>query len=515
MLSFAVTHSSQLTQRVVSRIGFFLQAFIPGLLIPFGFAPFHYPGLTLMGLACLFVLWQQGSFKQAFWSGFIFGLACFGLGVSWVYVSIHEYGNLNAVVSALITLIFIAYLALFPAGVGLVYRLLAPKHGLVQAGIVFSALWCFGEYARSTVLGGFPWLLLGFGQMDSPFRFLLPIVGVYGASFTACLAAACIGASILLPGVKRYIGVIGCVLLLLFPLVFSGFSWGKLANQPVSVGVIQANFSMRNKWDEAFFWQMLKHYSQIADSLLGKQLIVLPEAAVPLPAHYVNSFLTDLDEKAKQAGSAIILGIPEPTNADETYYYNTLSVFGAGSGLYLKQHLVPFGEFIPQSLERIGHWLNIPNADIKPGSKGQRLVRVHEHAIASLICYEVSYPALLRKQLPQAEWIVSISDDGWFGHSLAMYQKLQMAQVLSMLTARFQVVANNNGLSSVINAEGGVVTSLPPFTEATLEGTIYPAFGTTPWIVWGDTPVLILCLMLAVWRFGIGLRSVFISRSES
>jgi apolipoprotein N-acyltransferase len=123
------------------------------------------------------------------------------------------------------------------------------------------------------------------------------------------------------------------------------------------------------------------------------------------------------------------------------------------------------------------------------------LVTVGNHAIASLICYELAYAQLLRAQLPQAEWIVSLNDDGWFGHSLALYQQLQMAQVLALQTARYHVFSNNDGLSSVIDQQGHIVASLDAFTAGTLKASIEPATGSTPWVVWGDRPIFALAII--------------------
>lgn len=144
-------------------------------------------------------------------------------------------------------------------------------------------------------------------------------------------------------------------------------------------------------------------------------------------------------------------------------------------------------------------WLALPAANLKPGKTDQTLIRVKNHAIATLICYELAYPQLLRKQLPNAKWIVSISDDGWFGHSFAMYQQLQMVQALSAQTERFQVVSNNDGLSSLINTKGDIISSLPAYTAGVLEGNIFPATGATPWVLYGDKPILMIFLLIILW----------------
>jgi apolipoprotein N-acyltransferase len=108
--------------------------------------------------------------------------------------------------------------------------------------------------------------------------------------------------------------------------------------------------------------------------------------------------------------------------------------------------------------------------------------------------------------MPSAEWIISISDNGWFGHSLASYQQLQMTQVLSALTGRFQIVANNDGLSSVINQQGSLVDSLPPFSAGILQSELYSSHGTTPWIVWGNYPIFVLCCIIILFLISLKMR---------
>lgn len=283
-------------------------------------------------------------------------------------------------------------------------------------------------------------------------------------------------------------------------------SWSQIKPESISIGGVQANLSMRDKWDDALFWNLLKYYENAINKLLGKQLIILPESAIPLPASYLDKYLLKLDNKATKANSALMMGILQPTNDSETHYYNSIITFGKAKGKKLKRHLVPFGEYIPKPLLTMYQWLNLPEPNLLPGKKQQTLIKIANHPIASLICYEIAYPNILREQMPIAQWIVSISDNGWFGHSLASYQQLQMAQLLSLLTGRYQVVVNNDGLSSVIDDQGDIVDSLPPFSSGLLEGTIYPAEGFTPWIIWYEYPSLIFCAFLIIFILIIQLR---------
>jgi apolipoprotein N-acyltransferase len=480
--------------------------FIAGLIAHFGFAPFHIPGLTLLSLAFLYSSLHHGSPKQAFILGFFYGLGYFGFGVSWVIVSIHDYGQLNYFFAGLVTLIFIVYLAIFPALVAYSYKLLEFYNKKLLSLILFCVLWCVGEFCRATLFTGFPWLLVGTILIDTPIKYIAPILGIYGLSLFCILIASLLSLAISANENKRYYYLTTIVLLIISPLLFKNVSWSYIKQEPISIGAVQANLSMRDKWDEALFWNLLKYYEHAINKLLGKQLIILPESAIPLPASYLDKYLHKLDTKALKAKSALLLGILQASNDNETNYYNSIITLGQAKGKKLKRHLVPFGEYIPKPLVAVNRWFNLPEPNLLPGKRKQALIRIKNHPIASLICYEIAYPHILREQMPKAQWIISISDNGWFGHSLASYQQLQMAQILSLLTGRYQVVVNNDGLSSVIDANGDIVESLPPFSAGLLQSSIFPAEGSTPWIRWHELPFIIFCALFVIYVLIIQLR---------
>ena len=332
--------------------------FLSGLLIPFGFAPFHLPGLAILGIALLFLQLENANQKHGFLSGFIFGLGFFGLGVSWIYISIHDHGYFHPIVAAGFTLLFVAYLSLFTGLMTKLYGLLRKDKSLFSACMIFSALWCGSEVLRSTLFGGFPWLLLGFGQMDSPLNQLLPVIGVYGVSFISCCAGSLLASISRSTGLSRIGFTIAFVLILILPSLLKNSTWTSVKEKSFSVGIVQANLSMRDKWDESLFWNILDYYErEILDLVSKNAIIVLPEAAIPLPTSYLSDFLESIDKKIHAAHSALLLGIPHPTNADEESYYNAIISLGQAEGVYFKQHLVPFGEFTPEIFKSLSTWL--------------------------------------------------------------------------------------------------------------------------------------------------------------
>jgi apolipoprotein N-acyltransferase len=496
MKPVTLAHDNQLISNTQSHILTYGLVFLAGLIGPLGFAPFHYPGCTLLSIAFLFFVIQNCGAKKAFRLGFTYGMAYFGLGVSWVIVSIHDYGQMNYLLSTLITCSFLMYLSLFPACVAALYTLLHYKRHPLISMFAFCSLWCLFEWLRAHFLTGFPWLLTGTTQIDTPLKYLAPYVGVYGLSFFTALSACSLVVALSEPTQKRLGYLTAFVLILIAPFLLKPISWTHLSNKSISVGGIQANLSMRDKWDEALFWNMLAHYKQTTDTLWDKKLIILPESAIPLPSSYLNDYLHQLHEKALKAKSALLLGILQPANNEETQYFNSMMSLGMAKGRHAKYQLVPFGEYIPKPFIMFNRLFGLPEPNITPGKKKQSLIKVFNYPIASLICYEIAYPNLLRAQMPDAQWIVSISDNGWFGKSLASYQQLQMSQFLSLITGRFQVVVNNDGLSSVINTSGDLMQALPAFSSGVLHSVITPATGSTPWIILGDYPALIFCAML-------------------
>lgn len=498
MNQLTLNEDSSKKQSTLKSKAFLFKAAFAGLLFPLGFAPYHLSGMTIISLAFFYSLLSGLKPKKALLCGFLYGFAMFGFGVSWVIISIHDYGSFNYVVSGLITLAFLAYLSLYPALLAGLFSWLNPKRWPLLSTALFASLWIMFEYARSTMMTGFPWLLAGTSQSESPLKYLAPLFGNYGVGFFVALAAAFLVLTLRQTGLKRVLYTVLFMSLILFPLSLKSVKWTKVSDKPVSVAVIQANLSMRDKWDENLFWQLLDLYKNKTSELLSSDLIVLPENAIPIPSSFVKDFLDKMNLQAKLAQTAIVLGVLHPSKDKEDLFYNAMITLGQAKGHYAKRHLVPFGEYIPNAFKLINKLALVPELGMVPGKKEQKLIHIGSSPVASVICYEIAYPALFRHQIAQARWIISISDNGWFGHSLASYQQQQMAQMLSLQTGRFLVLANNDGLSSVINNEGSIVDSLPPFQAGVLQSKLYRSTGKTPWVKWGDFPVLLFSLFIII-----------------
>ena len=461
-----------------------------------GFAPFNLYPLAILGLAILFWQWHHATSARAgFLTGFAFGLGLFGAGVSWVYISLHQFGGMAAWLAALATLLFCAFLALFPASAGALFVYFRRhKYALLWLA---PALWVLQEWARGWIFTGFPWLALGYSQVpDSPLAAYAPLVGAYGVSYLVALFASLLVWSIAHWREREALGwgVAGIVLLL-------GMGWGLRipvwttpTGHPTSVALVQGNIAQEMKWRPEKTAETLALYARLT-AAHPAQLIVLPETAFPLfefelPATYREKLV----QIGRQNGGDIIAGLP--TGSPRGAYYNSVLSFGAApTQAYHKFHLVPFGEYIP--MKSVWGWiievLHIPLSDFARGSSTQHPLQVGGQSVAMNICYEDVFGEEIIRQLPAASVLANVSNVAWFGDSLALWQHAQISQMRALESGRMMLRATNTGLTALIDAKGVMLGHLPPFRVGVLHGTVTGYAGSTPYVRWGNGPVLVIC----------------------
>ncbi len=497
-----------------------LVAFVGGVSGVLGFAPFYFWPMTLVSLAVLFALWgRSATAKGAFFLGVAWGLGLFLTGVSWIYVSLHVYGNMPAILAGLATLLFCCYLALYPALAGVLYRLLATRLTLSAVPawlLLMPACFVLFEYLRGWVMSGFPWLTFGYSQtpggvIATPLAGYAAVFGVYGISWILAIVVSLL---LLLAGFavapplshsRRFIYVLLLVLVVGAGLLLFHISWSEASGKSLRVALLQGNVEQSLKWREDQRGPTLANYQHLVLASRAK-LIVLPETALPdlldrIPTEYLES----IRQHALREGADVLMGVPiveGPTGANARYHV-TNSAVSAGtspSQRYDKQHLVAFGEFVPPLFAWVYQWLQIPMSDFNPRSDEPRPMRLAGHSVAVNICYEDTFGREIAAQLPEAELLVNVSNMAWFGASLAAEQHLQMSQMRALETARWMLRATNTGATAAINEKGQVVKSLPAFTRGALEVDAQPLAGATPYSRWRDLPVLTLlvfCLLLS------------------
>lgn len=470
---------------------FDILALISGLIFPLAFAPFHIYPIAFISPFLLLLSWTFTSPKRAAFRGWLFGMAEFSIGISWVYISIHVYGQASVFLSVLITAVFVFYLSLFPALQGYLLNRFFSRDNFVKWILVYPSSWVVFELLRTWLFTGFPWLLLGYSQVGTIYQGFAPLIGVYGVSFMVVMTAASF--FYLLQNLRR-LQIIGFGLAFF---VFLGFSatalckinWTLPIGPPLSTALIQGNIKQELKWHPDQMIKTLNLYLHYSKLNLDKNVIIWPEAAITLPQTEMKEFLTQLDRMLLRNGSAVITGIPI---LDSHKIYNGIIAVGNGSGLYTKRHLVPFGEYIP--LKTVFHFVmnsfDIPMSDVAAGPAKQKPLRLKNILIAPYICYEIAYPLEFLSFLPNANLLLTITDDSWFGKSIASAQHVQMGQMRSIETGRYLLFSGNTGITAIINPKGVIEKMIPPFEENVLTGRVYAMSGQTPWVKWKMVPLL-------------------------
>ncbi len=473
-----------------------------GALTVAGYAPWYLFPLPLLTFAGLFFLWQRAATaRDAAGLGFFFGLGWFGAGVSWVYISLNVYGAMPAPLAAAVTLLFCAYLALFPAVAGWLARrwtFTPALHGILWVPAVLTLL----EWLRSGLFTGFPWLNPGYTQAPmSPLAGYAPLLGVHGVTLLLLTTAG----TLCWLGTNRASWRASWRMLWLWPAALlvvwiagaglKTVAWTEPTGTQVSVSLLQGNVTQDLKWREDQLRATFATYQALVSASSGR-LIILPETALPIflrdvPADYLET----LAAQARRNHSDVLIGVPERLpNGD--YYNSVISVGTAERQHYRKTHLVPFGEFIPLRplLGTLVSKLAIPLQDFSRGSNTPQPLAVAGEQVAVNICYEDVFGEEIIRQLPQATLLVNVSNVAWFGRSIAPQQHLQIAQMRALETGRSMLRATNTGMTAVINPSGQVVAVAPEFTQAVLTHTIAGMRGATPYVRWGNAAALALCL---------------------
>jgi apolipoprotein N-acyltransferase len=479
-------------------------ALLCGALVPLGFAPFGWYPLPLLSLALLAALLFGAGAHRALLLGWLFGLGEFGVGVSWVHISIHQYGNASLPLSVATMLLLVAYLALFPALMGWV---LATTRSGSRAWFMlaaFPAAWAMSEWLRSWLFTGFPWLNIGYSQIDSPLAGFAPLFGVYGIGFLVAFSAGLVVLLAAWPGRSRLLAGGVLPLLWLAGWQLNQHSWTQAAGEPFTATLVQGNIPQALKWQPELQRGTMDRYVALTRKHLDSDLVVWPETAIPAFYDQVESdFLAPLRKELQASGVSLVTGIPV-LDREHWQYYNAIISLDQPGAFYYKVHLVPFGEYLPLRdwLAGVLSFLPVPEADFSAGDLHQPLLQAAGYPAGTSICYEVAFGEQLIHSLPQAAYLINVSNDAWFGDSLAPHQHEEMARMRARETERYLLRATNTGISAIIDAGGRVLARSPQFEVATVTHSVQPRSGATPYVHMGNWPVVLLSaglLALAGW----------------
>lgn len=493
-------------RRLLNSRGLLL-ALAGGACLPLGFAPFALWWLAPLLFAGLFLLQDGQPTRERALRAFGFGFGAFVTGTYWLYISIHDFGGLAPPIAGGIVLLLILIMALYHAVWSLLCSLVPGRARAWQCLAVLPAGWTLIEWLRGWLFGGFPWLSVGYSQIDGPLAVWAPLLGVHGVSLLVLLIAGAL--VVLLVGTlrARLAGLLVVGLIVGGTIWLDELQWTTPHGDPLQVALVQGGITQDRKWlaEELESTQAL--YSKLTIALDKPDLIIWPEAAIPALAHEVEDYLTAFAELARARHQTIVLGILS-YEFDTGAFHNSLLMIGEGAGLYHKRHLVPFGEYfpVPDFIRNMLRMMNLPYQDIDAGLPRQSPLRMPGVALAPTICYEDVFGTELRSFLPAAGLLVNVSNDAWFGDSVAPHQHLQMARFRALETGRYMLRSTNTGITAIIDERGRVIERGKQFGVAIVSGAAQPFSGATPWARLGNTPVLGACLVLLLLPVVMGRR---------
>lgn len=480
-----------------TRWYFDVAALIAGALFPFSLSPFGLWPLALVAPVALFWSARSGSTRRTVLRFYLFNLGMFAVGVSWIFVSIHNYGGASVPLAGILVGSLVAAYSLVCVPLAYVYARFFRQSDISQV-LGFVALWVLQEWFRSWFLTGFPWLFLGYGVMETPIANFAPYFGVFGVSFVSVLAMLSL---LLAVERQKIVWVVPPMLVLTVGFVLERIPLTS-PDGSIDVSLVQGNVDQHVKWRPENRLPILNHYRQATEDEWGRDLIVWPEASITIFREYATEYLDQLDKEGKTRHTSLVLGIPDRN--EEGRFLNTLLAIGEGDGRYVKRRLVPFGEYVPleQYLRGVISVFDLPMSRNRPGPANQPPILVGDHTVSVSICYEVVYPDLVRRAAESPALLLTVSNDTWFGASIGPWQHLQMAQMRALENGRSMVRATNNGVTAVIDHRGKLVASLPQFEKGILRQSVELRRGDTPFHRYGSWPVLGLCLSMLLLQWG-------------
>ncbi|MFC3146238.1 apolipoprotein N-acyltransferase [Piscinibacterium candidicorallinum] len=464
----------------------------------------------------LAVLWwlaaTGGGLRAAALAGFVFGLTHFLTGFWWVYVSMHTFGEMPAALAGFATVALAAYMALYPALTAFVTRWLGQPRGLSAPAptrwspIVFACAWFLTEFlGRGVFLTGFPWLAAGYAHTDGLFTGWATVFGVYGTSLVMALLAGSIG----LAWMQRGRATVNAVLLAAIVLIVGSVARPtatQTAAAPdklpaLSVRLLQGNVPQSMKFEQSTIIRAAEEYIA-ATRAKPADLIVLPETAfATTPERFVSAY-EQLALAARDTGSTVLVGAP--IFVGETPYNAVIGYGPGGERLplaYSKQHLVPFGEFVPLGFQWFVDMMKMPLGNFGRGTADQQPFVVKGVKVMPNVCYEDVFGNEMRDEAARADVLLNVSNLAWFGTSWAMPQHLQIARMRSIELGRPSLRATNTGVTAAIDLTGRVLAELPLNTQGSLDTTLRVEKRDTLYLQVGDWPLLALTLLLLALRF--------------
>ena len=497
-----------------------LIVFLAGAILPLAFAPFSIFMLAIVSPLVFFTVCYYVTAAQAKWYGFVFGLGFFGVGISWVYVAMHDFGSTPVPLAILLTFVCAAFLALFPAmqaylSARYIHAIEDEKLKRQLVWWVFPLMWLLFEWIRGWILTGFPWLNLGYSQIDSPLAGYAPVLGVYGISFLIVISSGLLLRILIARCVAvKWLSFISLLVVWSLGYGLKFIEWTEPTGEPIRVATVQGNLLQKDKWsrNESNIRGRLQHYSSLSEPLWGNvDLIVWPENALTTIWQTTSlDYRASLEQRANESNTDLIVGTPY-INIETGRYYSSLVVVGKNPGVYSKRHLVPFGEYVPlQSILRgLIRFFDLPMSDFSSGDDEQQVLQAANQKLAPSICYEDAFGEEMLNFLPEATLLVNGTNNAWYGEeedALLPHQHLQISRMRALEMGRDMIRATTTGISAMINYKGQLIATSPNSTEHVLRDKVQPREGSTPYVIWGNWPIIALLLFGLFVAYKIRLR---------
>ena len=477
---------------------------LAGLALPFSFAPTEWWLIAPLSIGLFYYLLQEQTPRECLIRGALFGLAYFGIGVHWVYHSLHLFGAAIAPLAVLLTMVFVMVMAVFPSLTAWFWaRWRQPSSqssssSLIRNALLFTALWVVAELLRGKIMGGFPWILVGYSQTDGPLGSFAPWIGVYGLSACVVLFAALLVCVVLTRGVKQYLVAGAMIIVVLVAALANRIEVSTPVGDPLAVRLVQANIPQELKFSQERLNNSLRQYAALTQQNLGSHfdnggLVIWPETAIPTFFDVVDDYFEPFTTALSARGIEVLSG-GFYREGDKTY--NSVRQLGGEKALYQKRHLVPFGEFMPMRflLDFAAAFIQIPMSDLSPGTGPYMPLSLRGVEVGVSICYEDVYGEEMRALLPTSTLLVNVSNDAWFGPTAAPHQHEQKARMRAREFARPLVRVTNTGVSSSINHLGQVEGRIAHDTQGILDVTVQPREGMTLYAKTGNWPVFLWAL---------------------
>jgi len=439
--------------------------------------------------------------KDAAGHYFWFGFGMFLVGTYWIYISVVVFGNADLWIALLLMVGLTLIIACLMWVAGWFTSSLC--HGEPwRLYFVGPAAWVLIEWVRGWIFTGFPWLAHGYGQIDSALAGFAPVLGVYGVSLMLLFGTTAVLVASMTTGRERFIAA-GLIPL---PWILGGLlgfvDWTEDYGKAVRTTIIQAGLSQDEKWLRQNRESIMDNYRKATLSVPDSELVIWPEVAIPALHDQVEDYLRNVDRDAKRNKQTVLLGILESNRerSTEAKVYNSVFMLGGKERqIYRKRHLVPFGEYfpVPKSVREWMRLRNLPYADLAAGDDVQPiLIAANGAKLSVAICYEDAYGSEYLYAFPGTDILINVSNDAWFGDSLAPHQHLQIARMRALEFGRYAVRSTNTGISAFIGPEGELLQTSRQFENDVLTQSIRLRRGMTMYAGYGNWPVIGFCFLV-------------------